>query len=291
MIGAATLLLAAHVPKAAPAQGRPPDWFEVTGVLDPELAETSGVAASRILPGIFWTHNDSGNEPALYAITIEGELRGTIRFPGISSTTDWEDIALGPCPDSGQLSCLFIADTGDNLGRRDGAAIHILPEPAAPEPAGEEARATRTLHLRYADGAPDVEALAVAPTGEILLISKGTRGVPAVLYRIPPTEAAHDSVVAIPADTLVSAARPLTNVTAASISPDGTELVVRTYTELHFFSWSPNRPLVERSTPCHLGLRQAQGEAVDYLDGSTLVLTTEAAFGRPASIALVRCSR
>jgi len=134
-----------------------------------------------------------------------------------------------------------------------------------------------------------VEALAVAPNGEMLLISKGSSG-PAILYRISPADVRRDSLSLSAGDTLAAADGPLRNVTGAAISPDGTELVVRTYVALHFFTWGDG-PLRERTPSCQLGFRQLQGQSVDYLDSSMLVLTSEAALGRPASVAVVGCGR
>jgi len=41
--------------------------------------ESSGVVASRQFPGVFWTHCDSGNEAAIYAITKEGKFLAEYR--------------------------------------------------------------------------------------------------------------------------------------------------------------------------------------------------------------------
>jgi hypothetical protein len=41
--------------------------------------------------------------------------------------------------------------------------------------------------------------------------------------------------------------------------------------------------------PCWLGTREPQGEAVDFLDDDTLVLTSESFLGRHGTIHRVRC--
>ncbi len=79
-------------------------------------------------------------------------------------------------------------------------------------------------------------------------------------------------------------------VTGAAISPSGRRLVIRAYLELRFFRLPEEGPPVPEGAPCFLGvLREPQGEAVDFLDERTLVLTSEAGFGRPGGIAAVRC--
>ena len=43
-------------------------------VTHPPLNELSGIARSRAYPGIWWVHNDSGDEPRLFAIDAGGKL-------------------------------------------------------------------------------------------------------------------------------------------------------------------------------------------------------------------------
>ena len=62
---------------ALPASAATPDYGkEDTGgkgdkgftITDPRITESSGLAASRQHPGIYWTHNDSDDGPYLYAV-------------------------------------------------------------------------------------------------------------------------------------------------------------------------------------------------------------------------------
>ncbi len=39
---------------------------------DDRITESSGLVSSQRKPGTFWTHNDSGNDPELYAFDCEG---------------------------------------------------------------------------------------------------------------------------------------------------------------------------------------------------------------------------
>ena len=39
---------------------------------DKSIKESSGIAASRNHPDIYWTHNDSGDGPFIYAFDIRG---------------------------------------------------------------------------------------------------------------------------------------------------------------------------------------------------------------------------
>src|SRR3954467_6080334 len=58
----------------------------------PAIREASGIVQSRRFPGIFWTHNDSGNPPALFAVRPDGseDSEYSVGAPNV----DWEDIPL-----------------------------------------------------------------------------------------------------------------------------------------------------------------------------------------------------
>jgi hypothetical protein len=265
-----------------------PTLFQITGAFSsPKLTESSGVAVSRRFPGVLWTHNDSGDEPRIYATSITGNVLAEYPVGG-ARAIDWEDIALGPCPDTPE-ACLYIGDIGDNFERREHVTIYIVREPTllatkGPLPA-------RSLVVRYAAGPRDSEALAVTAAGDVLLISRGRSG-PIQLYRIARSDTVRDTVV-------VHDGKPLGIVpqraagrlaTGAAVSPSGTILVVRTYTQLFFFRLDEPTTQIHAAGSCWLGLREPQGEAVDFLDDSTLVLTSEVAFGRAGTISRVRCS-
>ncbi|OLB68081.1 MAG: hypothetical protein AUI09_01350 [Gemmatimonadetes bacterium 13_2_20CM_2_66_5] len=147
----------------------------------PRVIESSGVAVSHAYPGVLWTHNDSGDGPYLYATDLRGTDRGALLVPG-AQAIDWEDIGLGPCPVSflpKAGSCLYLADTGDNLEFRPFVTVYAIPEPPPPERAGDTLGTTRApalVRLRYPDGPHDVEALYVSPRDTALyLVSKGAR--------------------------------------------------------------------------------------------------------------------
>src|SRR5690606_27133660 len=90
-----------------------------------DTKETSGLARSSIDPDVFWTHNDRGNDPVLFAIGSDGALRARVTVTG-ASLIDWEDIERGPCGDG---RCLFIADIGDNSANRESITIYEVAEP------------------------------------------------------------------------------------------------------------------------------------------------------------------
>src|SRR5688500_11577539 len=57
------------------ARGESPRGEFKIGRLDSRaIPESSGVVASRKHPGVFWTHSDSGNGPAIFAVSRDGTL-------------------------------------------------------------------------------------------------------------------------------------------------------------------------------------------------------------------------
>jgi len=280
------------MPLGIAGQGSPPITIETVGVVPPaRVAESSGVAASRKHPGLLWTHNDSGDGPFLFLLTLTGEMRATFRVDD-ARAVDWEDIALGPCT-AGGGACLYIADTGDNAQRRSHAVVYVVPEPdSLPEQPSDTALVlgSSRIAVRYADGAQDVESIAVAPNGVILLVTRGRSG-PPKLYRVVVPADSSDPAPLQPSDELHIAlydqsVRRLA--TGAAFSPSGEWLAVRTYTEIFFYRWIDGRAVFVPPI-CQLGFREPQGEAVDFLDEDTLVLTSEARGTFRGPITVVSC--
>lgn len=269
----------------------------LTGRLHPRVAESSGIAVSRAHRGVLWTHNDSGDRPYVYATDLAGTDRGTVGIRG-ARAVDWEDIVLGPCF-AGRGTCLYIADTGDNDEKRKSVVIYAVPEPVPPGPGAEPTPSAppATLHLRYPGGPDDVEAAYVSPRDSALyLVSKGRRG-PVQLYRVPRKAWGSDTLVTaslvqtLPITPLAALGRL---VTGAAIRADGRLVAVRTYSEIYFFVPGAGGRLTPSHQPvCNVAGLEPQGEAIAFLDDSTLVLTSEGTGSRRRRIGgpihTVRC--
>src|SRR6267143_1702365 len=79
-------------------------------------------------------------------------------------------------------------------------------------------------------------------------------------------------------------------VTAGTIRPDGRVVALRTYTEIYlFYPGVGGRLLPARERPCNIAGLEIGGEAIDFLDDSTFVLTSEAGRSRPGTIDTVKC--
>ena len=95
----------------------------------PALVETSGIAESRENDGLIWAHNDSGGNPELFAVGMDGSDHGRWAVPG-AQAVDWEDMARGH-GDEG-VDRLYMADIGDNSAQRANVVVYRGTEPEVP---------------------------------------------------------------------------------------------------------------------------------------------------------------
>jgi hypothetical protein len=240
------------------------------------VSEASGIALSRRTPGIIWSHNDSG-APLLFAFDTSGKIRGRVQVTG-ATVDDWEDLAVGPCA---QGSCLYVADIGDNNRGRRQVTIYRVPEPRPEDKATAPAEA---LHAAYPNGARDAEALFVASSGQLFLISKEDARTTA-LYRLGQPAAGRVGKLELVAKL------PLDRVTGSGASPDGNSVAVRTNRELFLYrtqdlvgggSAQPGR--VDLTA-----LREPQGEGVAMAADGLIYLAGESG-GAGGTLATIRCT-
>jgi len=259
------------------------------------LVESSGIAPSARVGGVYWTHNDSGDEPRLYATDSAGDDLGSVLVAG-AENIDWEDLGSGPCQDHGGW-CLYPADIGDNRHDRDHIVIYRLAEPEPPRDRADTLRRVRlesATALRYPDHPHDAEALAVDPAGRIFVITKELAK-PPLVFLVPRRAAEQrpgdvDTLRLLGSLALAPSIPMLRMVTGAGVSPDGTVLVVRTYSSLHFFRLrgdslpSPITPPTGLTIP----VVEPQGEGVAFLGPDLLALTTERGDADHAIVSRVR---
>lgn len=258
---------------------------------DPAVEESSGIVASRRNPGLFWTHNDSGDGPYLYAFDRAGRRRGVWRVRGAKSR-DWEDIAAGPGPERGR-PYLYVGDIGDNERKREEVVVYRVAEPEV-TPADEQAggrdapqtEAAEAIRLKYPDGRHNAEALLVHPlTGDLYVVTKTTAAAGVYKLAAPFTASAVNTLARVAEVKVPGLFGGL--VTGGDISADGRRVVLCDYVNAYELSlpgdsagsfdsvWGRPPLLIE------LGERE-QGEAVCYgADGGAVYATSEK---RPAPL-------
>lgn len=200
------------------------------------LTEASGIAASRLNPGVLWTCND-GSARYVFALSPTGVQ---LASGGINTfVDDTEDIAVGPGPSNGS-TCIYIGDIGGNTfpsGGRSSVKIVRIPEPVvdiswAGSPRSLTLSGIERFTLVYTNsGSYDAECLMVDPiSGDILVATKQDNN--SRLYRANVMSLTNGSTVTM--EYLETVAFNL--VSGGDISADGTQIVLRR--EDYAMSWS-----------------------------------------------------
>lgn len=270
------------------------------GELDVALMpEASGIAVSARGDRLY--HVNDGTRPGFFVTARDGSGARHVSVSGFAPR-DVEDLALGSC---GERTCLYIADVGDNAERRPTVQIAIVEER---EDFGEVAAPLRVVLARYPDGPHNSEAIAIHPSGDLLLVTKGAitlapRG-PARVYRLRAAQLAaggeqtFEAAGTIPFETLTQIGLPLRRVvTAMDFAPGGDRLVLLAYDSAVEIAvdratglpavdaWAEGRThrVIAIET-----LRQAEAVAYDT-DGRSILYSTESVRGSAASLIRQAC--
>lgn len=212
-----------------------------------EIDESSGLAASRRHPGVFWTHNDSGDVPRLFAVTADGRLRGEFSVEG-AVLTDWEAITAD------LTGHLYIADSGNNDNERRDLVVYRVREPDLPlsgPPIRGRLQVDRRVEFSYPEQRAfpdperenfDAEAVFWAPhpaTGEgtLYLLTKHRSDTRTVLYRFDDLSGTRPIRLVRVGELDVGGAEHAFGgmVTGADATPGGQRLAVLTYHALFVF--------------------------------------------------------
>jgi hypothetical protein len=269
-------------PQKSPNYGPP---TTLTTIKDQSISESSGLVACRTTPGAYWTHNDSGDGPFIYAFDTSGESLGAFRVNG-AQARDWEDIAAGPGPQSDR-SYLYIGDTGDNDGLRPEVIVYRVAEPALTSTTRSFTRKrpgttepAEAIRLQYPDGKHDAEALMVHPhTGNIYIVTKVVLVNPGVYEAVAPFTPGKKVTMRRIGEAHVPSVFGGV-ITGGSISPDGRHVALCDYFqgyEIVLPAGSSNFDDIwkQKMTGFDLGKRK-QGESITYrLDGKALLATSE----------------
>jgi len=199
--------------------------LQIGVMTDSDITESSGLVASRKFPGVFWTHNDHGESPRLFAMSRNGFSAGKFHVTG-ATISDWEDISTD---DSGNL---YIADIGDNDENRDQIQVYRIVEPN-PHGSGS-VRVDRTWRLKYKDKAHDAETLFIQG-GYGWIVNKHVKNGGVGLYRFPLASTARTTTL-----EYLGLLRVAADVSGGTISRDGSSLGLVTDMGAYLFSVGGN---------------------------------------------------
>ena len=256
----------------------------------PRLRESSGLGISNRVRNVFWSHNDSGGKPELFAFSEDGRSIGGCRLIG-AKALDWEDMA---CYEHDGVSRIIAADCGDNERRRSAIQLYVFDEP---EPSRTtEIENVDTIVVRYPDGAQNCEAVAVdVARNQIILIAKTALPLAGIYtIELPP---AHEGTPSektrstrrrdVTAKRIGTLAVPM--VSAMDIHSETGDLWVVNYFQAFRFSCDDRTETIAKQlarVPTNVPLpRLKQIEAVAVTDTQEVWVTTE---GSPTRLAKVR---
>lgn len=242
-----------------------------------DMSEASGLVASARFPGHLWTHNDSGNSPDVFLIDSTGSSQAVITLSDVTNR-DFEDIAR-------YQNTIYVADIGDNRAVRSDISVIAFEEPAS---IGSRAVAPSAVYrMTYPDGARDAETLLIDPlTRDWYIVTKREASVRVYRYAYPQNPDATVELERIPG------VLPMTSVVAGDVSPDGTEILVKTYDVVHYWRRQGDEPLSATLFRAPLALSyepEPQGEAIAFMpSGSGYITTTEEGANEPQWVKFYR---
>ncbi|MEO6287401.1 MAG: PE-PGRS family protein [Dyadobacter sp.] len=253
------------------------DQFETTpervtiapGIID----EASGLAPSYNMSGSLWTNQDSGRPHSLYLISKDGKSIKEFNVPG-TTNRDWEDVAIGPGPANG-VNYLYIGDIGNNNSPISSTGtIYRVPEITDINGAFNQSDVEK-MTFSYPDGPRDAEALLLDPASkDIFIISK--EGASTGIYRLAFPQSITETMVAEKVGSVPS----VSTVTGASVSKDGSEIILRTYLAAYYWKRtlgeSVGQTLMKAATKQLLVALEPQGEGICFAaDGNGFYTLSE----------------
>jgi hypothetical protein len=217
-------------------------------IKDTRIRESSGLAVDP--PGnLYWTVNDSGDRGVAYGIGLDGKVQGTLNFR--DQPLDVEAVAV-------HEDRLYVADIGDNNGRRDFVRVYFFDHPRANG-------LTVTYHaydFSYPDGPQDAETLLVNESGGLFIVTKGEK---AAIYEAP----AKPDREGVNKLEQVGSAPP--NVTDGTFLPGGDRIALLTYSSVEVIDATSYEVMASASIP-----DQPQAESLTLsLDQSSLLVGSE----------------
>lgn len=255
------------------APSHPPASGITCSVTDSRITEASGMAvgADRL-----YLVNDGGDRLTVFVLDRNCRTLQVLSDP--TDPYDVEDLAREPD------GTLWFADTGDNREVRDTVALESR------SPSG-----TVTVYrFSYPDGAHDTEALLLERSGRPFLVTKNPFGQSGVYT---PTRTPSVGEVTPLRKVTTLRFRPTGTpggpvgvvsqllVTGGAVSPDGTRLAVRTYTDLYLWTVRDGDigEALRSGHPTRVALpEEKQGESVAFTPDGRSVLTTSE--GLPAPV-------
>jgi hypothetical protein len=237
-----------------------------------DIDEASGLVASINNPNMLWAHNDSGDKARIFLLNEQGEFKAEFTLLGVENR-DWEDIAIGPGPDPAK-NYLYVGEIGDNRAVYDKKYIYRFEEPRLQD-ADKKIRNVEIITYVYPDGKRDAESLFVDPlTKDIYVLSKRENNIG--IYRAAYPQSTTATITLEKLGTM-----PFLYTVAADITPDGQEILTKTYNAIYYWKRKAGATIAETlmSPAVQIPyLVEPQGESIAWKrDGSGFFTLSEEA--------------
>lgn len=242
--------------------------------LPSQANETSGIIAFD--KGFFWTHNDSGNEPAIFKIDTSGNILRKIIVKN-AVNIDWEDITKD------NDSNFFIGDFGNNNNTRKDLKIYKIQNP---ENSTNDSVTAEIISFYYSNQTQfppqanqmNFDAEAFIYFQENLYIFTKNYTTPfsgyTYLYKIPSAIGSHKAEL-IDSFKTGDGIKELWWVTSAALSPDFKKLILLSTDKLFVFSdFTDDNFLKGKNLTIDLGF-VSQKEAVSFINNVDFYITDE----------------
>lgn len=259
--------------------------IDLGDVENPGLSEASGLAASRVNPGYFWSHNDSGNPNVLFYFDDKGKGLRTFELVG-TQNRDWEDMAI--VGESDGSATVYVADFGDNNAAYADYTIYWFKEPVVNSGTSSKISTVNFLKFKLPDGARDMECLLMdQKTKDIFIVSKRENN--KRLYKIPASSVTPSASVQAEFVQELTFSTPIISdprviavnyISGGAVSADNSEILIKNYYEMNYWKRSSGEsiPSALKRPPVkvtYAGInsdgtgQEIQGEAVSFAaDGS-----------------------
>lgn len=230
------------------------------GTLDnPAIDEASGLDASIVNTGMYWTHNDSAGEPRLFLLDDKGHYKGSVLITSLRNR-DWEEITVGPGPDA-EKKYVYIGEIGDNQAIYDYKYIYRVEEPTLTAQPEITITTVDSIKFNMPDGRRDTEAIFIdQETKDIYIFSKREEQIR--LYTLPYPQAIDTATTAIYVATL-----PITQIVAADYEASTRELLIKNYDSIYFWKRGVQESFADmvKRKPEHVRYTpEPQGESICF---------------------------
>lgn len=251
------------------------DTIPTSRMVVPIINEASGIADSKKNPGMIWVEEDSGNPTQLFLLGHDGAVKKSVFIKGVANR-DWEDICLV----DGKI---YIGDIGDNNGVYPECYIYYFEEPGSTV---DTVHTLQTIKFVYADGPRDAEAFLVDPVSkDIFLITK--RDVPSRIYKISHPYSNSSVNTAMQVGVL-----KYSGVVSASLSPNGKQILLKTYTGIQQYDRSATQSIAEALSTNGVSIPykiESQGEAIGFaIDNNGFFTLSEKGFATTVNLYFYR---